>query len=329
MPAADHPAAGSESADTSVPVAAEGSGPRIFRRPQRDEKPPVIQALNFGSPVFLSPAKLRRLRLHHDEFARSATANLSVYLRAEFSLQLTKIETLPYQKLIESLPEQSYLTLFKLKPLPGLCVVDVDPKLGSAVVDRLMGGRGIPVAETRDFTGVERAVLGKFVEFLLKEYSECWAPYQKLEPEITGTENSHRNLTGMDGDEVFLFLELNGRLGDTTGAVQFLIPYASTKKMVATLLAEIAWENDAGAGPALSGDPAAAHYSIPIGISAYWRGSTVTLSQLGQLEVGDILILDSKKCEEAVVNLGRVPKFIGRLETDPDRLKIRLISRIT
>src|SRR5262245_16951791 len=51
-----------------------------------------IQPYDFRHPVFLSPGELRRLRIRHEEFIRALAARLSIYLRLEFSLQMSKLQ---------------------------------------------------------------------------------------------------------------------------------------------------------------------------------------------------------------------------------------------
>ncbi|HXG45986.1 MAG TPA: flagellar motor switch protein FliM, partial [Methylomirabilota bacterium] len=68
-----------------------------------------IQPYDFRHPVFLSPTELRRLRIRHEEFIRALAARLSIYLRLEFSLQMSKLQTIPYAKFAESLPNPTHL----------------------------------------------------------------------------------------------------------------------------------------------------------------------------------------------------------------------------
>jgi flagellar motor switch protein FliM len=95
---------------------------------------------DFRQPSFLSASELRKLRVRQEEFIRSLAARLSIYLRLEFGLQMSKIETLSFQKFIDGLSNPTHLTLFKLEPLRGVCLLDIPPRLGLSIVDRQLGG---------------------------------------------------------------------------------------------------------------------------------------------------------------------------------------------
>src|SRR5664279_435919 len=99
-----------------------------------------VQPYDFRQPAFLTSSELRRIRLRHEEFIRALAAHLSIYLRMEVSLQMSKLQTLSYQKYAEALPNPTHLTLFKVEPLKGVCLLDMSPRLGLTIVDRLLGG---------------------------------------------------------------------------------------------------------------------------------------------------------------------------------------------
>ena len=48
--------------------------------------------------MLLAPGELRKLRLHQEEFVDALAARLSLYLRLEFSLKLTSLQTIAYGK---------------------------------------------------------------------------------------------------------------------------------------------------------------------------------------------------------------------------------------
>src|ERR1039457_2032022 len=92
-----------------------------------------VQPYDFRQPAFLTSGELRGIRLRHEEFIRALAAPLSIYLRMEVSLQMSKLQTLSYQKYAESLPSPTHLTLFKVEPLKGVCLLDMSPRLGLTI----------------------------------------------------------------------------------------------------------------------------------------------------------------------------------------------------
>ncbi|MFA5264197.1 MAG: flagellar motor switch protein FliM, partial [Opitutaceae bacterium] len=61
-------------------------------------KGPKIEIYDFRNPVFLTEVELRRLRILHEDFIRYLSARLSLFLRMEFTLKMSKLTTLSYLK---------------------------------------------------------------------------------------------------------------------------------------------------------------------------------------------------------------------------------------
>src|ERR1700685_4153086 len=57
-----------------------------------------IEVYDFRNPVFLAEVDLRRLRAIHEEFVRYLSARISLFLRMEFGLKMTRLTTLAYTK---------------------------------------------------------------------------------------------------------------------------------------------------------------------------------------------------------------------------------------
>src|SRR6185503_19483470 len=98
-----------------------------------------VEAYDFRNPVFLSEIELRRLRLLHEDFIRYLSARLSLYLRMELGLKMARLTTATYAKFTDSLPNPTHLCLFKVEPLVGVGILDINPRLALTIADRLLG----------------------------------------------------------------------------------------------------------------------------------------------------------------------------------------------
>jgi len=304
--------------------------PVLSNRKRRPGENNVVQGYDFRSPVFLTPERLRRLRIKHEEMIRSLAARLSTYLRLEFAIQMSRLETVAYKSILDNIPAPSHLTLFKLNPLEGMCVLDVSPRLGLTVLDRMMGGPGHGIKNEREFTDIEVEVLQNFIKMIIKEYADCWLKYQKLEFEIIGHENTARFLKLANPDEVMLFLEMEARFGDVVAGLRFVFPFYTIEGMIDSLMEEVrANVRDNANLYKLPEDQTSPLYQVPIPIKANWEGFTLTLRDLNNLSVGDVLFLDNHKCKEAVISLGPQSKFIGTVHTNADQqVTVKISSKI-
>ena len=288
-----------------------------------------VQPFDFRSPVFLSPAQVRRLRIKHEEFIRNLSATLSVHLRMEFLLQMSRLETTTYKQLIESMTMPSYLTMFRMKPLPGLIVLDLSPRLGLTMIDRMLGGPGHSVKVDREFTDLEETLLESIIKLIIKEYADSWLRFQKLEWEVAGHENTVRFLNLAQPDDTMLYLEIEGRFGDCVASLRLIFAYTTLEPLVEQLMHEID-DNRMEEAPhvVLPDDPNSPTYNINIPISAHWRGLTLSLGEISELSPGDILMLDSGKVDRVEIDLGTLPKFHASLDRKGKNMAVNLTNKL-
>ena len=273
-----------------------------------------IQPYDFRHPVFLSPAELRRLRIRHEDFIRALAARLSIYLRLEFSLQMSKLQTVPYGKFAEALPNPSHLSLFKVEPLRGVGILDIHPRLGLTIVDRLLGGPAHSITADHDFSEIEMALLDQAVSLIISEWCHHWANVQELRPTMLGHENNGQFLQTAPHDTIMLVLSMEAKLGDCLEQVQIALPCFTLEPLIRKLSQEAAGNET---GPLL---PTTLNWNrsfddVPVPVTAMWDDVVMTARDLVALKPGDVLPLDAKSVRQVKLRLADMAKFEGQLGT--------------
>src|SRR5664279_6033098 len=182
-----------QSAETEATVLRSGGLKSRFKHED-------VQPYDFRQPAFLTSGELRRIRLRHEEFIRALAAHLSIYLRMEVSMQMSKLQTLSYQKYAEALPSPTHLTLFKVEPLKGVCLLDMAPRLGLTIVDRLLGGPAHSVNTNSELSEIETALLDQVAHLILSEWCQLWQKIGNVRPTLLGHETNGRFLTSSPHD---------------------------------------------------------------------------------------------------------------------------------
>ena len=288
-------------------------GPNGEKQRHRQEN---IQPYDFRQPAFLAPGELRKLRLHHEEFIRSLAARLSIYLRLEFSVQMSKLQTTSYQRFVESLGSPTHLTLFKAEPLKGICLLDIPPRLGLAIVDRLLGGSAQAQDSNRDLTEIETALLDQAVQIILNEWCHHWQSFQELQPTLLGHENNARFLQTAPPDTVMLCLAMETRVGDCLEQMQLAFPHYALEPIVKYLASLGAAEKElpsSASTPPTRWNPEL--NDVPVGLTAEWHGLRLSARELAVLKPGDFVMLDPHLIQQVQLHVASVPKFQGRLGT--------------
>ena len=146
------------------------------------DKSVKVESFDFRNPTFLSDVELRRLRLLHEDYIRYLSARLSLYMRMEFGLKMTQLTTVSYSKFTENLPNPTHLSMFKVEPLVGVGILDINPRLALTIADRLLGGKGHSVKAERYLTEIEVALIEDVIMIILEEWCGQWRNDQELAP---------------------------------------------------------------------------------------------------------------------------------------------------
>lgn len=286
-----------------------------------------IEAYDFRNPAFLSEVELRRLRLLHEDFIRYLSARLSLYLRMEFGLKMAKLTTVTYSKFTDSLPNPTHLSLFKVDPLVGVGILDINPRLALTIADRLLGGRGHSVKAERYLTEIEIALIEDVIVILLEEWCAQWKVEQELRPQIIGHENNGRFLQTSPKDAIVLAMTLEANFGDCSEQLQIGVPYYTIEPVVKKMQARR--QKDTAVATVEKGASWQGSYDhITMPVRAEWQALELSLREVTSLRVGDVIEMPATLFNETRVLLNGTAKFAGTVGVDADRVAIQLTRKL-
>ncbi|HVU33727.1 MAG TPA: flagellar motor switch protein FliM [Opitutaceae bacterium] len=292
-----------------------------------DLTPPKVEAYDFRNPAFLSEAELRRLRLLHEDFIRYLSARLSLYLRMEVGLKMAKLTTVTYSKFTDSLPNPTHLSLFKVDPMVGVGILDINPRLALTIADRLLGGRGHSIKAERYLTEIEIALIEDVILILLEEWCGQWKVEQELHPAIIGHENNGRFLQTSPRDAVMLALALECNFGDCSEQIQIGVPYYTIEPVVKRMQAR-RQKDTAVTQTVKRAEWHPAYEGITVPVRAEWHAFEVTLREVACLRVGDVIEMRPEVCGETRIVLNDTAKFLGTVGLDTDRVAVQITRKI-
>lgn len=288
---------------------------------------PKVEPYDFRNPAFLSEAELRRLRLLHEDFIRYLSARLSLYLRMEFGLKMAKLTTVTYSKFTDSLPNPTHLSLFKVEPMVGVGILDINPRLALTIADRLLGGRGHSVKAERYLTEIEVALIEDVILILLEEWCAQWKTEQELHPGIIGHENNGRFLQTSPRDAIMLALALECNFGDCSEQIQIGVPYYTIEPVVKRMQAR-RQKDTAVTATVKRAEWHSAYEGIKVPVRAEWQALELTLREVASFRVGDIIEMRPAICGETVLVLNESPKFVGTVGLDTDKVAVQITRKI-
>ena len=283
----------------------------------------------FSPGPLLSPARQESLGQWHRQFLRNAADSLTDLLRIQVELELGALELQTYSQILAQRNAENHSLLFRMQPQPGIWLLDLPTSLCLTLVERLLGGNGTMADTTiRDLTEIEQMVFQQFSECLLADYARGWRPHAELKPEEIRLLRQLKpgGNFGLDPDDLLLKVEVRTHWKDADSSFSIIIPVAAVEDLL--VRSGAAEESLPHTAPGLLNDKNSPMGSVPVPVAIRWQGFQITLREVDSMAPGDVLVLDNKKCENAVVWLAGRDKFHGRVVREPQRTVVTLTGPV-
>ena len=186
------------------------------------------QPYDFTSQERIVRGRLPTLEMINERFTRQFRVSLFSMLRRSVQLEVGGIRMLKFSEYIRNLFVPTSLSLVKVKPLKGMALFVVDPKLVFSIVDNYFGGDGrFPAKiEGREFTPTEMRVVRKVLNFTFKDLEEAWTPVIDLKFEYLNSEVNPQFANIVSPTEVVVISAFHIEVEGGGGDLHVTMPYA-------------------------------------------------------------------------------------------------------
>jgi len=273
-----------------------------------------VKVYDFKHPDRFSKDQTRSLQMLHEHFARLFSTSLSTYLRTITEVRLVSVDQLSYDEFIRSIPNPTCISLFEMDPLDGNALLEISPSLAFSIIDRLMGGKGQAFRRNREITEIEQSIILKIIDRIFEALKEAWEGVIHLRLSLKATEtNPQLFLQLYLPTEMVILMTLEVNIGDNSGTFCICVPYLVLEP-VAQSLSSKSWFS-ARKSDSHSDDPEKLENHIKkvaIPVECYLGNTELKLSEILNLEIGDVIPLDTRTDEEILVQVSGKPMYLAR-----------------
>ncbi|MCK8823541.1 flagellar motor switch protein FliM [Fuchsiella alkaliacetigena] len=296
---------------------------------KRESEEKSVVNYDFKHPDKLSKDQLRTLRMIYENFARLLTTNLSTQLRSIVQVELNSIEQLSYDEFIRSLPQPTIMSICDFNPLAGEFILEINPKVGYAIVERLFGGQGTPLETTRDFTDIEEMVIKKVLTRSLDSFIEAWENVIDLRPRIKELASNPQFTQIVPSNDMVILATFESQIAKAEGLINICIPYIVLEPVVSKLNAQYWFSTTSGGQDEQSFEKVKERLSkAKLPVFADLASTEITVADLLHLQVGDVIRMDESASTEAKIKIGKRSKFKGRPGVRGSKLAVEITSVI-
>ncbi|HZG70579.1 MAG TPA: flagellar motor switch protein FliM [Chondromyces sp.] len=297
---------------------------------KKEEKEKRIKVYDFKRALRFSKDQIRSLTRIHDNFARILTTYFSAQLRTHVQISVVSADQLPYEEFIRSIPHMTILNVFEVPPLDGRILMEVNPNIAYAMLDRLLGGKGSSFNKVDSLTEIETKIMSNMFERSFENYQEAWSNITHIDPLMTDFEVNSQFLQMASPNETVVVISLSTNIGETTGMINICIPHVVLEPILPKLSVHYWMQNNEKKvrEPREIEDLTKRIKKVSIPVTAELGQSSVTVEDFLTLSVGDIIEVNKKINEPLTIKVGNIPKFIGQPGKLNNKLAIQILDTL-
>ena len=295
----------------------------------KDKGEKQIKNYDFLRPSKFSKEHLRTLESIFEHYGRLLSTNLPAYLRKNVQVEVVNAEAQAYSEFTNALSNPVLLGVVDFSPLEGNIIIELAENLGYAIVDRMLGGIGAPLDKSREFSEIELTIIERIFNVFTELLREPWSNVIDLNPRLIRIETNPQFAQIISPSEMTSIVTLNIKIGNVEGLMNVCLPYACLENVIDKLNMKY-WYSTIKVKDDKSYDDIiqAAIGRAKVPVRAVLGKSVISINDFVNIQVGDIIKLNTKVEDELNVYVGNINKFTALPGSSSEAYAVRISSII-
>lgn len=292
---------------------------------ETEEKP--VKDYDFKRPVKFSKEHLRTLEIIFEHYGRLLATNLQVYLRKNVQVSVNSSETVTFSEFSNALSSPVILSIVNFAPLSGNIIMELSLNTGYAIIDRMLGGQGTALEKAKDFSEIEMAILEKILVVCMQLLREPWKNVVEISPVLDRIETNPQFAQIIAPSDMIAIVTLNVKIGEVEGMMNICLPYFTLEDIMDNLNTKFWYSTMQEA----SDEDYQEHLEslvkrVSVPLRAILGTSSISVNDFMNLQLGDIIRLDSEINNDLTVYVGNIKKFTAVPGSSKDKYAVQVTS---
>ena len=289
----------------------------------------IVTSYDFKHPARVNKDQLRTLENLHDNFARLLSSTFSGAMRAVVDVDTAFVDQTTYAEFIMSLSNPSCSYQFTLGPTNGQAIIDFAMPVVFAFVDRIFGGKGSSQGvDARQLSQIEMGVIAKIVKRVVEDLEATWEPILRVEISDIELETNPEFMQITAASEIVILLAFEVTSTNASGLVSLCYPFFTLESILPRLGQQTYVRQGRQNREETIRQNRGRLTKTYMPITAELAAGRATFQELQEMQVGDVLKLDTEIDEPTVIYVSEEPKFIGRPGRVGRKNAVQIISPI-
>jgi len=186
-------------------------------------------------PDKFSKEQIQAVSYIHETFANLTTYSLSAYLRSMCHVHVSSVDELTCDEFIRSMPECTTLAVINMNPLKVPAILEIDPKIAFAIIDRICGGNGDGTKFHHELTDIEKSIMKNIIIHLLGNMREAWNQVLDMHPQVKVIYTDPQSVRIVSPHETVILVTLETKIGETEGVMNICLPCSTIEPIMEKL----------------------------------------------------------------------------------------------
>jgi flagellar motor switch protein FliM len=267
-----------------------------------------VKVYDFKRAMRYSKEQLRSITRIHENFTRMLTSYLSAQLRTYVQIEIDLVEQVTYHEFIASLPSKTIVNIFDVKPMEGKLVLEINPIVAYALLERLLGGQGDPSARDGSLTEIEMVLMQKVLRRTFDLYQNAWKNFERLNIKWEAIESNPQFIQIASSNDTVIVIALRVTIGETTDRMTLCLPHLIVEPVLPKLSNQ-QWFSITTKTSVPQQDKLQQNLdNVRVPVIAELGRATLPVSEIINLQIGDVIGIESNKLQ---VKVGQFTRFLG------------------
>jgi len=274
--------------------------------------------------------QVRTFHVVFETFCQLFANRLSSVLRVSCDCEVLSIEECSYSEFNNSLPAPVILAIMEAPPMYGSLILQMSPEFAYMLISRLFGG-GSGGDTLKQFTEIELALVERVLRQAVSVFDEAWDKVIELSTQIDRIETSSQFAQITAPNEPVAVIIVNVTMGDETGLMSICIPHTAIEPIAQQLNTRMWFSGgtrDDGRSEERAAMLATKLLGMPIQLTAFFDQTTATVTDIVNLQAGDVIKLDHGIDQPLTIRIQHIPKFRATVGTLGAKYALQIIDVI-
>lgn len=286
-----------------------------------------MKKYDFKNPQKIAKDQLRTLEIIHENLGRLFQTFLSGYLRAPVKISILTVDQFAYSEFSNAISNPAFLSIIDFHPLNGQILMDISTNVVYSIIDRLLGGDGTEKQEVRPFTEIELSLLEKMMDKVIPIIQEAWGNVVELKLGLDKIEVNPQFVQIVPPNETIALVTMNIEVGPTEGMLNICIPHLVIEPILDKLSTRY-WfstaQKELSEKELIVIKERMLNAKVPV--RAELGSTIVKIKDVLNLQIGDVIKLDTDNDDKIKVRIGSNVKFWADIGVSGKRMAIKIAN---